>query len=65
MTQFQTVEQLQAEIERLREALNDACDCFTIYSEHMPEYMHGESIKTHIKRYRTALQTKEGQCLTK
>jgi len=51
----------QAEIEQLRMALKDAYDCFTTYSEHMPEYMHGESLKTHIKRYRAALQYGEGE----
>lgn len=54
-----TVKEQAQEIERLRAALKDAYDCFTTYNEHMPEYMHGESLKTHIKRYIAALMPKE------
>jgi len=51
----------EAEIKRLREALTDAYDCFRVYGEHMPEYMHGEPFKKHLNRYRAALQLKEGE----
>jgi hypothetical protein len=46
---------LEAEVEALRGALTDAYNCFRVYGEHMPEYMHGEPLKVHLKRYRTAL----------
>jgi len=58
---LQTAQELITENLQLRAAVKDAYDCFSVYGEHMPEYMHGESLKTHIKRYRAALQPKEGE----
>jgi len=54
-------EESAAQIERLRRALTDAYDCFRVYGEHMPEYMHGEAFEDHLNRYRAALQPKEGE----
>ena len=62
MTQFQTVEQLQAEIERLREALKPFADCVVhLHPLHDPEAATLDGIK--VREWRAAyaaLQPKEG-----